>query len=76
MKLVGITFVVQFGGYNANESVSFEPERAAALIAKKVAVPYEPPAGVESTEEPKKKTTKKKVDESCPVEESQPENLF
>lgn len=70
MKLVNITFVVPFGGYNANESVSFEPDRAEALIAKKVAVPY-----VEAVES-KKKTTKKKVDESCPAEESQPENLF
>jgi hypothetical protein len=72
LKLVNITFVVPFGGYNVNESVSFESDRAEALIAKKVAVPYVEPEAVES----KKKTTKKKVDESCPAEESQPENLF
>lgn len=89
-KLVGVTFIKEFAGFNAGESASFYEDRAAALVKKKVAVPYAEPSQAAEKEaaekeaaEPAKpaKKTKKTVaepakEEPCPAVESLPENAF
>lgn len=77
LNQVNVTFVKDFAGYNTGESASFHEDRAAALVKKKVAVPYEevaPEVAPEVAKKTKKKTAKD--NEPCPAAESQPEIAF